>query len=442
MEKSPEIVITGLGVVSSIGSGIEVFWNSLMNGACGIAPYEGYEVNELLAAGLENPFTGAVTELDKKRIRPRKSIKVMARDIQVGVAAADYAWEDAQLNEKPVDPERQGIVYGAMMPLADLTEIVPLYEGAMDEERNFVPSLFGNKMDAMYPLWMLKYLPNMTACHIGVANDLRGPSNTLVVGDMGGVSAVIEAIRAIDRGAADLMYTGGCNSSTMPQNQSHFKMYPETLETSDSAKAYTPFDVNRDGMVIGECGGAAIIETRESAEKRNVPAYAKVLGYGETSEAVWNPGMDFAPQAEEVKINVEKFTGKCIANAMKLALERSGLKAEDLAFVMAHGLGSKFHDQKEAEAIAAVVGSDVPVTCVNSATGYAFCGSSAVSVVATVAALKHETIPATVNCKNPDSALPVNLVTGVPKPIEAGKKAALIVAYNYYGQAAALVVSK
>lgn len=442
MEKSPEIVITGLGVVTSIGSGIETFWNSLMSGACGITLYEGWDTDELLDSGLNNPFVGAIKELDKKRIRPRKSIKVMARDIQVGVAAADYAWEDAQLNEKPVDPERQGIVYGAMMPLADLWEIVPLYKGAMDEEQNFVESRFGSNMDTMYPLWMLKYLPNMTACHIGVANDLRGPSNTLVVGDMGGVSAVIEAIRAIERGAADLMYTGGCNSSTIPHNQSHFQMFPETRERSDVSKGYRPFDVNRDGMVVGECGGSAIIETRESAEKRDVPIYCKILGYGETAEAVWNSGTDFAPQQEEVKINVEMFTGKCISNAIKLAMERSGLKPEDLAFVMAHGIGSQFHDRKEAEAIAANVGSDVPVTCVNSATGYAFCGSSAVSVAAAVEALKQNTIPAIVNCAEPDPTLPVNLVTGSPKPIEAGKKAALIVAYNYYGQAAALVVSK
>ncbi len=413
-----------------------------MSGACGISLFEDWDTDELLASGLKNPFIGAIKELDKKRIRPRKSIKVMARDIQVGVAAADYAWEDAQLNEKPVDPERQGIVYGAMMPLADLSEIVPLYEGAMDEQRNFVPSLFGNKMDAMYPLWMLKYLPNMTACHIGVANDLRGPSNTLVVGDMGGVSAVIEAIRAIERGAADLMYAGGCNSSVMPQNQSHFKMFPETIETADTTKAYRPFDVNRDGMVLGECGGTTILETLESAQKRDVPVYGKILGYGETAEAVWNSGTDFAPQQEEVKINVEKFTGKCISNAIKLAMERSGLKPKDLAFVMAHGLGSQFHDQKEAEAIAATVGSDVPVTCVNSATGYAFCGSSAVSVVTAIEALKQNTIPAIVNCGEPDPALPVNLVTGTPKPIEGGKKAALVVSYNYYGQAAALVVSK
>ncbi|MBQ9455343.1 MAG: beta-ketoacyl synthase N-terminal-like domain-containing protein [Thermoguttaceae bacterium] len=442
MENSPEIVITGLGVASSIGSGVETFWNALMNGACGITLFADWDNAELLAAGLNNPFTGSIKELDKKRIRPRKSIKVMARDIQVGVAAADYAWEDAQLNEKPVDPERQGIVYGAMMPLADLSEIVPLYKGAMDEEQKFVPSRFGNNMDAMYPLWMLKYLPNMTACHIGVANDLRGPSNTLVVGDMGGVAAIIEAIRAIDRGAADLMYTGGCNSSTMPQNQSHFQMFPETFEKSDVTKAYRPFDVNRDGMVLGECGGSVIIETRESAEKRGVPVYGKVLGYGETAEAVWNSGLDFAPQQEEVKINVEKFTGKCIFNAIKLAMERSGLKSEDLAFVMAQGLASKFHDQKETEAIAAAVGSDIPVTCVNSATGYAFCGSSAVSVVAAVEALKQNTIPAIVNCAEPDPALPVDLVTGSPRSIEAGKKAALVVSYNYYGQAAALVVSK
>ncbi len=442
MDKSPEIVITGLGVVSSIGLGVETFWKSLSDGVSGLLPYDGYCCEELLAAGVPNPYTGAVKELDKKRIRPRKSIKVMARDIQIGVASADYAWESAQLNEKPVAPERQGIVYGAMMLMVDLEEIIPLYKGATKENGEFDQSLFGNKMEAMYPLWMLKYLPNMTACHIGVANDLRGPSNTLVCGDTGGVCAVIEAMRTIRRGAADVMYAGGCNSSVVPQASTHYEMFPVTNEKSDEKRAYMPFDINRSGLVFGECAGTVVLETRESAEKRGVSVYGTVLGYGEATEAVWNPGMDFAPQKEDVKIQVEKFTGSCIENAIRLALERAEVKPEDLAFVMANGLGSKFHDQKEAEAIEKTIGSDVPVTCVNSATGYGFAGSSAISVVAASTALHKGVVPAIVNSSEPDPACPVKLVMGQPITIPESKKAAIVISYNYYGQAVALVIGK
>lgn len=442
MDKSPEIVITGLGVVSSIGSGIDAFWTSLLAGTSGILPYDGYTCDELVEAGVPNPFTGAVKDLDKKRIRPRKSIKVMARDIQLGVASADYAWENAQLNEKTVDPERQGIVYGAMMLMADLEEIIPLYKGATTSDGKFDASLFGNNMDAMYPLWMLKYLPNMTACHIGVANDLRGPSNTLVVGDTGGIGAVIEATRVIRRGAADVMYAGGCNSSAVPQASTHYKMFPVTQEKENVKNAYIPFDVNRSGMVVGECAGTTVLETRDSAEKRGVSIYGKVLGYGEATEAVWNPTLDFAPQKEDVTIQTEKFTGKCIENAIRIALERAEVKPEELAFVMANGLGSKFHDQMEAEAIAKVVGNEVPVTCVSSATGYAFAGSSAVSVVAAVVALHNGTIPAIVNSTNADPACPVKLVMGQSVAIPEDKKATLVISYNYYGQAAALVIGK
>ncbi|MBE6428010.1 MAG: hypothetical protein E7028_05405 [Planctomycetaceae bacterium] len=439
MDKSPEIVITGLGVVSSIGSGTEAFWNSLMEGACGLSAFDNCAQEDLLSAGLPTSLTGAVKELDKKRIRPRKSIKVMARDIQLGVASSDYAWEDAQLNEKPVDPERQGIVFGALMIMADVEEITPLYSGAMKEDGSFDPSLFGNNMDAMYPLWMLKYLPNMTACHIGVANDLRGPSNTLVVGDIGGVSAVAEAVRVLKRGAADLMFTGGCNASSMPQTTTHFNMYPIS-NSSDPKLAYRPFDEERGGLILGECAGCAILETRESAEKRGVEIYGKILGYGETSEAVWNSGTDFAPQQEDVQINVEKFSGKSIENALKIAMERAGIKAEDLAFVMAEGLASQYHDRKEAEAIAAVVGSEVPVTCVNSATGYAFAGSSAVSVVTAVLALHKGMIPAIANSTKPAADCPVKLVLGAPLPTD--KKAAAVIAFNYYGQASVLIIGR
>lgn len=439
MAKSTEIVITGLGVVSSIGAGTETFWNSLMQGTCGIAPFEGYTQDSLVQAGVPSPVTGAVKELDKKRIRPRKSIKVMARDIQLGVAASDYAWECAQLEAKPVDPERQGIVYGAAMIMADLEEIIPLYKGAMVSDNEFDASLFGNTMDQMYPLWMLKYLPNMTACHIGVANDLRGPSNTLVAGDIGGICAVIEAMRVIDRGAADVMYTGGCNSTSMPQGATHNSMYPVTHD-SDPKTAYRPFDAERSGLVFGECGASTILESRASAEKRGVPVLGTVLGYGEASEAVWNSATDLAPQTEDVRINVEKFKGTSIVNAIRLAMERAEVKAEDLAFVMAQGLGSQYHDRIEAEAIAAAVGKDVPVTCISSATGYAFSGSSAAAVVASVLALQNGTIPAIVNSKTPAEDCPVNLVMGAPAATE--KKAALVIAYNYYGQAAALVIGK
>ena len=439
MAKSTEIVITGLGVVSSIGAGTEAFWNSLMQGTSGIAPFEEHAPEVLVEAGVPSPNTGAVKELDKKRIRPRKSIKVMARDIQLGVAASDYAWESAQLEAKPVDPERQGIVYGAVMIMADLEEIIPLYKGAMVGENEFDASLFGNAMDEMYPLWMLKYLPNMTACHIGVANDLRGPSNTLVAGDIGGVSAVIEAMRVIDRGAADVMYTGGCNATAMPQGTTHYSMYPVTRD-QDAKTAYRPFDAERSGLIFGECGASTILESRASAEKRDVPILGTVIGYGEASEAVWNQATDFAPQTEDVRIDVEKFKGTSIVNAIRLAMERAEVKAEDLAFVMAQGLGSQYHDRIEAEAIAAAVGKDVPVTCVSSATGYAFAGSSAAAVVASVLTLQNGMIPAIANSKTPAEDCPVNLVMGTPAATE--KKAALVIAYNYYGQAAALVIGK
>ena len=202
MEKSPEIVITGLGVVSSIGSGKDAFWNALMEGTSGVSLLEDTTLENYQANGVAAPMAGFIRDLDKKRIRPRKSIKVMARDIQLGVAASDYAREDAQLEAKPVDPERQGIVFGALMIICALDEIYDVYKGAIMPDGTFENSQFGNKMDAMYPLWMLKYLPNMTACHIGVANDLRGPSDTLVVGECS-VSAIIEAMRH-ERGAQTL----------------------------------------------------------------------------------------------------------------------------------------------------------------------------------------------------------------------------------------------
>lgn len=347
MNNLSEVVITGMGVVSPIGIGVDHFWNSLVRRHGEIGLSGAYRLEDVRRApGLPYPLVAEIKNFDTKRIQAwknmRRNIKVMSRDAQIGFVAADYAREDARLDAAPVEPERQGILYGAMMTLVNLDELIDLFRASMDENRRFVMEILGNGFNTVYPLWMLKYLPNMTPCHIGIAYDLRGPSNTLVNGETAGIGALLEATRVIRRGQADLMYAGGTSSCVYPMAWKRFQVYGLSSHVENPAEAVRPFDARRDGVVFGEGAAACVLESRESAEKRGVKIHGKILGWGETSESAWNQPIGLQKQPENVALNPELFTGKSIENAIRRAVEHSGLKKEEIAFVVACGYGSLY----------------------------------------------------------------------------------------------------
>ncbi len=212
MPPSQEIVVTGVGVVSPIGIGKESFWTALCEGRSGVRrlPY-------FADPTLPPPFGGAVADFDAKQyVRPRKSLKVMSRDIQLAFAAADMACVDARLRDEPLDPERLGVVLGADMMPCDLDELLGTYRSCMVDGR-FEFSRWGRAFPGeLFPLWMLKYLPNMPACHIGIAQDARGPNNTVTLGEVSTLSAIGEAARVLQRGQADVMVAGGVGARIQP----------------------------------------------------------------------------------------------------------------------------------------------------------------------------------------------------------------------------------
>ena len=201
----------GIGVVSPIGIGQEAFWASLCEGRSGVRRLNIFDDPDLI------PFGGEVSDFDPKTyIRQRKSLKVMSRDIQLAFAAADMACREAGHHERPIDPERLGVIFGDDMIPCELHEFVPAYRNCIVDGR-FDFNRWGHAaMTEIFPLWMLKYLPNMPACHIGIAQDARGPNNTLTLGDVSSLSAAAEAVRVLERGAADAMIVGGAGSRIHP----------------------------------------------------------------------------------------------------------------------------------------------------------------------------------------------------------------------------------
>jgi 3-oxoacyl-[acyl-carrier-protein] synthase II len=419
MAAKREIVITGAGVVSPIGIGNEAFWASLCEGRSGVR-----HLDVLGEGDLPTSFGADVDDFDPKQyVRPRKSLKVMSRDIQLGFAAADLACTHAGLHSQPIDPERLGIIFGADMINGDLAELVGTYRGCMVDGK-FDFSCWGEQaMAEMYPLWMLKYLPNMPACHIGIAQDARGPNNSLTLGDVSSLSAVAEAMRVIERGHADAMITGGTGSRVHPAFWVRSELLELSRRTDNPSAASRPFDAQRDGRVNGEGAGAFLLETRQHAEARGAAVLAHVLGYASTFEPCRNG---------------EALRGRGIRQAIGSALRNAGLQPSDVGHVNANGSSTILDDRIEAQAIRDTLG-DVPVTAPKSFFGNLGAGTGAVEMAVSVLALQHRWVPQTLNYQVPDPHCPVNVVRQQPLKIE--KPVALLLNHTALGQAVAVILA-
>lgn len=413
-----QVVVTGLGVVSPIGVGLSAFWSSLVEGKSGIRPLQLFD-----ASSLPIRIGGEVLDFDaKNRVRPRKSIKVMSRDIQFAFAAADEACTHAAL-AGATDPERFGVVFGSDLIQPDPIEAIGGYKASMvDGEFDFERWGQG-AMPEIYPLWMLKHLPNMPACHIGIRYDARGPNNTIAEGDVSSILAIGEAADVIRRGHADVMIVGGTGSR---MNISDLMWHRGARIACNGkplpAQICRPFDAERTGMVCGEGAAQIVLESREFAERRGATPLARIAG--------------FASRTEPAAV-AQQPTGSAIRRAIKAALELSEIASDEIGHVNAHGQSTIEDDPIEAKAIRQTLG-DVPVTGLKSYFGNLGQGTGMVELAVSLLALEKGVIPPTLNYETPDPECPVNVVTEV----EPSDKATFIkLSHNATGQAAAVVVS-
>jgi len=418
MDHPRDIVITGAGVVSPIGIGCEGFWRALSAGESGIRPVDLFD-----ASSLKVRFGGQITDFDPKQyVRPRKSLKVMSREIQLGFAAADLAMTDAGVAEGSLEPERVGVVFGSDMIYADLEDLAQTYRrSARDGQFDF--HLWSEAIqEELHPLWLLKHLPNMAASHIAIAHDARGPNNSMVLGDVSSLLAIAEAASVIRRGWADVMLAGGTGCRLHPTALVARGDALLSHRADDFRSACRPFDRERDGLVNGEGAGAVVLESREHAERRGGRIRGELLATAVRCE----------PQARRTGL-----TGQSLRQAIRAACNSAGLAAADVGHVNAHGVGTVEMDRAEARAIAAELGA-VPVTAPKGSFGHLGAGGGAVELVASLIGLEQGLVPATLNYRSPDPECPVNVVHGEPL---AGRPATVVkVNLCSTGQAVAVAV--
>ena len=417
MTGSREAVITGVGVVSPIGIGREAFWHSLLERRSGVKSLPAF-----VDSGLAVQFGAEITDFDPKEyVTPRKSLKVMSRNIQLGFTAAELARQDAAFQPGSADPERFGVILGSDPIYLEPEELIEAYRSCVVDGQFRFDQWGPRALGEMYPLWMLKYLPNMPACHIAIAQDARGPNNTITLSEVSSLLAIAEAMRVIERGHADILIAGGTGSRIHPLSWVFRTGEYISGRMSDPQAASRPFDADRDGMVCGEGAAALVMESREHAEARGARILARVVSYASTFEAPSN----------------RPATGRAIMSGIRQAMASAQLTPDKLSHVNAHGVSTVQDDAVEAGAIREALGG-VPVTAPKSFFGNLGAGTGAVEAVASILALASGEVPATLNYERPDPNCPIEVIHG--SSYHSDQKAALLLNQASTGQSVALVI--
>ena len=399
------VVITGMGVVCPLGLGLDDLWAGLVEGRSGVGPLDAFPTGgiPLHHAAQARGFTGEIDNfgpLDGERKKAiRKGCKVMCRESQMAVAAAQRALHHCGTAMTHHAPERFGCVFGSdyMLTLPeDFTASVARCRGA---DGRFDFQLWASDgMPQLTPLWLLKYLPNMPASHIAIYNDLRGPSNSLTVREASGHLAVGEAAVTIRRGMADIMVAGATGTRVHPMKTVHALQCEQVaLDEAGGAPATwsRPFDRGRRGMVLGEGAAVLILEELESARRRGARIYAELVGHASTC------GTDRGGVGRR---------REAIAQAIGTALARAGLGPDTLGHVHAQGLSTVTGDREEAAALGDVLGpaaGRIPTVAAKSHFGNLGAGSGLVECLASIVALQRGSLFPLLNYESHDTDCPV-----------------------------------
>lgn len=429
------VVITGMGVIGPLGSSKESLWEALSQRRSGIGPLtlDIFRALPVPFGGEARQFTGEIDDfgpLDKEQKKAiRKGLKVMCRECQMGIAAAQLALTDAGLKLGMVDPDRTGISFGADYMLSVPEEFSEGIRQCLDEQGRFQFSRWGAEgMAKMSPLWLLKYLPNMPASHLSIYNDFRGPNNSLTIREAAANAALGEAQQIILRGHADVMLVGATGTRLHTMKTMHVVQQEEVYSgDGDPATACRPFDRDRRGMVLGEGSGAVVLEELEYAKTRGATIYGEVLTAA--SSAVADPRLVAQRDA-------------AMQNVLQAVLQNSGTTADDVGHLHAHGLSTRTCDIDEAKAIGRVFGSrakPLPVTAAKSYFGNLGAGSAMIELIASLLALQNDRLFPILNYTTPDAECTVAAVRdGDTKPGESF----INLSVTPQGQASAVLVRR
>ncbi|HEX8726188.1 MAG TPA: beta-ketoacyl-ACP synthase II [Gemmatimonadaceae bacterium] len=401
MAAQTKVVVTGVGVISAIGSSRQAFWSALVNGVSGVREIAAFD-----ASAYATRIASEVRDFDPLAYMPRKLAGRMARNSQMAVAAAMDAVKDAGLDLEREPTQRVGCSIGTAA--GDYNEMEEQHQGFLERGPR-----------AISPFCVPKVIPNMPASNVAIALGVHGPNFAAVSACATGAHSIGMALAVLRAGQADVMLAGGVESTITPfVLNGYAAMGALSRRNDEPARASRPFDRDRDGFVMGEGAGVLVLETIDHARARGAEPIAELAGFGMTTDAfsLAQPDPD----------------GRWAAAAMTAALSDAGLDASDIQYVNAHGTSTKANDRTESQAILTVFPTPPAVSSIKSMLGHTLGAAGAIEAAATALTVALGVVPPTINFETPDDECPLDVVPNTAREMRV--HAALSNSFGFGGQ--------
>ncbi len=406
----PRVVITGMGLVTPCGTGLDKTWSALISGKSGIKPITHFD-----AAAFDTKFAGEVHDFEASRWMDTKEIRRNDLFIQFAIAAADMALEDAAYKVPPEEAERVGCIVGAGLGGLMTIEVT-------------AKTLFERGPGRISPFFIPALIVNLAPGQISIRVGAKGPNWSPVSACATSNHALGEAAETIRRGVCDVVIAGGSEATITPLGIGGFNaMKALSTRNDDPERASRPWDEDRDGFVMGEGAGIMVLETLEHAQKRGARIYAEICGYGATADAFHITAPD----------------GIGAQRCMKMALDDAGVAKESIGYVNAHGTSTPVGDVQEIEAMKTVFGDfakKLAVSSTKSMHGHMLGAAGAVEAIVTTKVIETGIIPPTINLEKPSKGCDLNLVPKVAQ--ERRVDAALTNSFGFGGTNSSIVIKR
>lgn len=409
------VVITGLGAITPLGNNVADYWQGLLDGKSGAAPITLFD-----ASKFKTQFACEVKDFDPGKYLDRKEARKLDRFSQLAIASSEEAVQDAGLLNAGLDPDRIGVIWGS--GIGGLRTF-------LDEVSNFAK---GDGTPRFNPFFIPKMIADIASGHISMRYGFRGPNYTTVSACASSTNALIDAFNTIRLGQADVILSGGSEAAVNEAGIGGFNAMHALSERNDSPEtASRPFDVDRDGFVLGEGSACLILEEYEHAIKRGAKIYAEVAGGGLSADAY--------------HLTATHPEGLGAFNVMRNALKDAHMQPSDIDYINVHGTSTPVGDPSEAKAIVKLFGDsayDLNISSTKSMTGHLLGAAGAIESVATVLAVVNDVIPPTINHFTDDPAFDPKLNFTFNKVQHRTVRAALCNTFGFGGHNASIIIKK
>ncbi|WP_134700342.1 beta-ketoacyl-ACP synthase II [Ammoniphilus sp. YIM 78166] len=381
------VVITGMGVISPIGKSVEEFWGNLLAGKSGVDHITSFDVSDY-----PTQIAAEVKDFNPEEFMEKKDVKRTDRFVQFAIAAGKLAMENAGINMDELNRDRVGVYIGSGIGGLGTFE---------DQHRTLMEK--GPKR--VSPFFIPMMIANMGSGQVSIALGAKGPNSAAVTACATGTNSIGDAFKIIQRGEADVMFAGGSEATIRPTGLAGFcSAKAMSTRNDEPQKASRPFDLDRDGFVMGEGSGVLVLESLEHAKKRGANILAEIVGYGMSGDAH--------------HLTMPAPEGEGAARCMAMAIRDAGITPDQIDYINAHGTSTEYNDKFETMAIKTALGEHaykVAVSSTKSMTGHLLGAAGAVEAIACVQAIRDQTLPPTINYETPDPECDLDYVPNVPR---------------------------